>query len=181
MAIDKRVMDAMAEEADLLLRARGPLYEMSNHEAEAKLRELQKEEGMEKVYVCSQYGSRGDMATNLELAKAYCMAVIEEGKIPVCPHLFLAGVLNDEISSQRAAGIKIGLELLKDCNELRVFSLLSEGMKGEISAAKEQGIPVSVADLSCIYSEEKRAEVEEEIEADLRRYWDGKEHHSEEN
>lgn len=73
------------------------------------------------------------------------------------------------------------MELLKDCHELRVFSLLSEGMKGEISAAKEQGIPVMVADLRCIYSGRKAEEAEEEIEEDLRRYWDGKEHHSEEN
>lgn len=176
--MDKKMMDVMA---DMLLKARGPLYEMSEHEARSRLWDLEWEERQERVYICSQYGSRGNMSTNLELAKAYCMAVIEEGKIPICPHLFLAGVLNDEIPSQRAAGIKIGLELLKDCNEMRVYSLLSEGMKGEISAAKEQGIPVRVADLSCIYSEEKRAEAEEEIEADLRRYLDGKEHHSEEN
>lgn len=179
MAIEKRVMDAMAEAADLLLKARGPLHEMSEYEARSRLWAMEREERQARVYICSQYGSRGEMATNLELAKAYCMAVIEEGKIPVCPHLFLAGVLNDEIPSQRAAGIKIGLELLKDCHELRVFSLLSEGMKGEISAAKEQGIPVIVADMSCIYSGHKAEEAEEEIEADLRRYWDGKEHHSE--
>ena len=177
----EETMRAAGKAAEELLNMRGPKCEMSAHEAEEKLRELEREEGMEKVYVCSQYGSRGDMITNLELAKVYCMAVIEEGKIPVCPHLFLAGVLNDEISSQRAAGIKIGLELLKDCHELRVFSLLSEGMKGEISAAKEQGIPVMVADLRCIYSGRKAEEAEEEIEEDLRRYWDGKEHHSEEN
>lgn len=181
MAIDKRVMDAMAEAADLLLKARGPLHKMSAYEARSRLWALEREKRQARVYICSQYGSRGDMATNLEMAKAYCMAVIEEGKIPVCPHLFLAGVLNDEIPSQRAAGIKIGLEFLKDCHELRVFSLLSEGMKGEISAAKEQGIPVIVADMRCVYSGQKAEEVEEEIEEDLRRYWDGKEHHSEEN
>ena len=179
--MDKKVMDAMAEAADLLLKARGPLYKMSEYEARSRMWALEREKRVPRVYICSQYGSRGDMITNLELAKAYCMAVIEEGKIPVCPHLFLAGVLNDEIPSQRAAGIKIGLELLKDCHELRVFSLLSEGMKGEISAAKEQGIPVIVADMRCIYSGQKAEEAEEEIEADLRRYWDGKEHHSEEN
>lgn len=48
---------------------------------------------MKKVYVCSQYGTRGDRAANLEAAKFYCIKVIEEGKIPICPHLFYAGVL----------------------------------------------------------------------------------------
>lgn len=179
--MDKKVMDAMAEAADLLLKARGPLCKMSEYEARSRLWAMEREKRVPRAYICSQYGNRGDMITNLELAKVYCMAVIEGGKIPVCPHLFLAGVLNDEIPSQRAAGIKIGLELLKDCHELRVFSILSEGMKGEISAAKEQGIPVIVADMRCIYSGQKAEEAEEEIEADLRRYWDGKEHHSEEN
>lgn len=38
---------------------------------------------MKKVYVCSQYGTRGDRAANLEAAKFYCIKVIEEGKVPI--------------------------------------------------------------------------------------------------
>ena len=173
MAIDKRVMDAMAEEADLLLKARGLLYEMSNHEAEVKLRELQKEESMEKVYVCSQYGSRGDKATNLEFAKFFCMLVIEEGKIPICPHLFYSPVLNDDVKAQRAAGMRIGLDLLKDCMELRIFSPISEGMKGEILKAREWGIPITIADMAVIYSEDQAAYEEQEIEKELREVLNG--------
>ena len=52
-------MREMGQAAEELLKLRGPKYSMSNHEAEEKLRELEREEGMEKVYVCSQYGSRG--------------------------------------------------------------------------------------------------------------------------
>lgn len=173
MAIDKRVMDAMAEEADLLLKARGPLHEMSNHEAEVKLRELQKEESMEKVYVCSQYGSRGDKATNLEFAKFFCMLVIEEGKIPICPHLFYSQVLNDDVKAQRAAGMRIGLDLLKDCMELRIFSPISEGMRGEILKAREWGIPITIADMAVIYSEDQAAYEEQEIEKELREVLNG--------
>ena len=173
MGIEKRVMDEMAEEADLLLKARGPLYEMSNHEAEVKLRELQKEESMEKVYVCSQYGSRGDKATNLEFAKFFCMLVIEEGKIPICPHLFYSQVLNDDVKSQRAAGMRIGLDLLKDCMELRIFSPISEGMKGEILKAREWGIPITIADMAVIYSEDQAAYEEQEIDKELREVLNG--------
>lgn len=136
---------------------------------------------MEKVYVCSQYGTRGNKETNLEFAKLFCMAVIEEGKIPICPHLFYAGVLNDEVKSQRVAGVNIGLKLLEDCNELRIYSRISEGMKEEILRAEELGIPVSIGNLSYIYSDEKAKAIALEIWNDLEVLQSGKEHHSEEN
>ena len=138
-------------------------------------------EKMKKVYVCSQYGTRGNKETNLEFAKLYCMAVIEEGKIPICPHLFYGKVLNDDVESQRAAGIRIGLDLLEDCSELRIFSRLSEGMKGEILKAEEIGIPVTIGNMAYIYSDEKAAAIAQEIWEDLEVLQNGKEHHSEEN
>ena len=73
-------MREMGQAAEELLKLRGPKYNMSAHEAEEQLRELEKEESMERVYVCSQYGSRGEKATNLELAKFFCMMVIEGGR-----------------------------------------------------------------------------------------------------
>lgn len=136
---------------------------------------------MQKVYVCSQYGTRGNKETNLEFAKLFCMEVIEEGNIPICPHLFLAEVLNDDVESQRAAGLKIGLELLEDCKELRIYSRISEGMKAEILKAEELGIPVTIGNMAYIYSEDKAAELTNEIWKDWEELQDGKEHHSEEN
>lgn len=136
---------------------------------------------MQKVYVCSQYGTRGNKETNLEFAKLFCMAVIEEGKIPICPHLFYAQVLNDDVESQRAAGLKIGLELLEGCQELRIYSRVSEGMKAEILRAEELGIPVTIGNMGYIYSTDKAAEVANEIWKDWEELQDGKEHHTEEN
>lgn len=136
---------------------------------------------MQKVYVCSQYGTRGNKETNLEFAKLFCMAVIEEEKIPICPHLFLAAVLNDDVESQRAAGLKIGLELLEDCDELRIYSQISEGMKAEILKAEELGIPVTIGNMAYIYSEDKAAAIVQEIWEELEVLQNGKEHHSEEN
>lgn len=135
---------------------------------------------MEKVYVCSQYGTRGNRETNLEFAKLFCGAVIEEGKIPICPHLFYSQVLNDEVESQRAAGLRIGLELLEDCSELRIFSRLSDGMKGEILKAEELGIPVTIGNIAYIYSDDQAAVIVQEIWQDLEELY-GKEHHTEEN
>ena len=148
----EKTMRAAGQAAEELLKLRGPKYSMSNHEAEEKLRELEKEESMERVYICSQYGSRGDKATNLELAKFFCMTVIEEGKIPICPHLFYAQVLNDDVKSQRAAGMRMGLELLK---------------------AKEWGIPITIANMAVIYSEDQAAYAEEEIAKELREVLNG--------
>lgn len=169
----EKVMEAAEKVAEELLKLRGPKYSMSNHEAEEKLRELEREESMERVYICSQYGSRGDKATNLELAKFFCMTVIEEGKIPICPHLFYAQVLNDDVKSQRAAGMRMGLELLKDCGELRIFTNISEGMKGEIRQARERGIPITIANMAVIYSEDQAAYAEEEIVKELREVLNG--------
>lgn len=135
---------------------------------------------MEKVYVCSQYGTRGNRETNLEFAKLFCGAVIEEGKIPICPHLFYSQVLNDEVESQRAAGLRIGLGLLEDCSELRIFSRLSDGMKGEILKAEELGIPVTIGNMAYIYSDDQAAVIVQEIWQDLEELY-GKEHHTEEN
>lgn len=136
--------------------------------------------GMEKVYVCSQYGTRGNRETNLEFAKLFCMAVIEEGKIPICPHLFYGQVLNDDVESQRAAGLRIGLEFLEDCSELRIFSRLSEGMKGEILKAEKLGIPVTIGNMAYIYSDDQAAAIVQEIWQELEELY-GKEHHTEEN
>jgi hypothetical protein len=135
---------------------------------------------MEKVYMCSQYGTRGNRETNLEFAKLFCGAVIEEGKIPICPHLFYSQVLNDEVESQREAGLRIGLELLEDCSELRIFSRLSDGMKGEILKAEELGIPVTIGNMAYIYSDDQAAAIVQEIWQDLEELYD-KEHHTEEN
>lgn len=136
--------------------------------------------GMERVYVCSQYGTRGNRETNLEFAKVFCMAVIEEGKIPICPHLFYGQVLNDDVESQRVAGLRMGLELLEDCSELRIFSRLSDGMKGEILKAEKLGIPVTIGNIAYIYSDDQAAAIVQEIWQDLEELY-GKEHHTEEN
>lgn len=179
--MDSKTMDALGAAADALLDARGPIYTMSKAEERRRLKALEREKGMERVYVCSQYAARGDKATNLELAKMFCMAVIEEGKIPICPHLFYGGVLNDDVKSQRAAGLRIGLELLEECDELRIFSPLSMGMKAEVLKADELGIPIVCADMSVLYSKDQAPRMEHEITQQFQEVLCGKEHNSEEN
>lgn len=81
---------------------------------EDRERAVQRADRMERVYICSQYATRGDMTANLGSARTICREVIDEGRIPICPHLAYSGVLDDRIADQRAAGFKIGLELLRE-------------------------------------------------------------------
>lgn len=96
---------------------------MNANETRKELRGILMNDGAGKrVYVCSKYGTRGNKETNLELAKMFCMCLIEGGYTPICPHVFYHEVLNDEVPSQRAAGLELGLHLLEDCDVLLVCS-----------------------------------------------------------
>lgn len=96
---------------------------------------------MKLIYVCSPL--RGDVEGNVEKAKGYCKKVIEEGHIPIAPHVAYQGILNDDIPKERRKALKIGLEILKKCDEVWVFGhFISEGMKGEVEAARQIGMPV---------------------------------------
>lgn len=97
---------------------------------------------MKKVYICSP--CRGDYEKNIQKAQGYCREVVHMGVIPIAPHVYLTQFLNDTIPEERSIGLNIGLELLKECNEVWVYGIQnpSEGMKAEIELAKELGIPV---------------------------------------
>ena len=90
------------------------------------LRMIQDDVGMMRIYICSQYGSRGNKETNLELAKMFCMCLIEGGYTPICPHVFYHEVLNDEIPSQRATGLELGLHLCIVISKIKLMFLLAQ-------------------------------------------------------
>lgn len=97
---------------------------------------------MRKIYICSAL--RGDMESNIMKARAYCeYAVREQGVIPIAPHIYLTQFLNDEIAEDREFGLKAGLSLLSECEELWYFGdQITRGMTDEICFAIEHGIPV---------------------------------------
>ena len=83
-------------------------------------------------------------------ARQYCKYVTNRGLIPYAPHLLFTQFMDDTIPEERAAGMAMGKEMLKRCDELWVFGeTISEGMAAEIELAKELGIPIR-----CISSEE---------------------------
>ena len=97
---------------------------------------------MKKVYICSPYASQGDKNQNVANAIAYCRMAILKGFIPIAPHVFYTQMLNDDIESERATGLAIGIELLKDCDEIWVFGQVKGGMVAEVQKAKELGLKI---------------------------------------
>ena len=104
-----------------------------------------------RIYVCSPYRPRmeppelakRELADNIDRAKTACRLVAELGAVPICSHLFCTQFLDDSIASEREQGRRIGLEMLKDADELWCFSeYISEGMMAEIQEASRLGLPV---------------------------------------
>lgn len=104
-----------------------------------------------RIYICSplrpkaktQEMAKKQMADNLDRAKTACKLVADLGAVPICSHLFCTQFLDDSIASERKQGMALGLEMLKDADELWCFSeLISEGMAVEITEASRLGIPV---------------------------------------
>lgn len=97
---------------------------------------------MQKIYVISPYA--GDIEKNVANAIGYCKYVMEKGYMPLASHLYFTQMTNDDIPEERKLGLSMGLELLAICDEAWVFyeNRISSGMAGEISRAKELGIPI---------------------------------------
>ena len=99
------------------------------------------------IYVASAYA--GDVKENSERAKRYCVHVINEGGIPIAPHLLFTQFLDDSVPHERKLGLDLGLELLEHCGEVWVFGDISKGMERErtpcvwqSSARESQGSPL---------------------------------------
>ena len=93
------------------------------------------------VYVASAYS--GDVTTNTEKAKQYCRFAMEQGQIPLAPHLMFPQFMNDDVPAERELAIFMDVILLGKCDELWVFGdSISEGMAIEIKVAKKRIQPI---------------------------------------
>lgn len=96
---------------------------------------------MKYVYICSPY--RGDVEYNVAKAQFYCQFATEQGVVPIAPHIYFTQFLDDNDPNDRRLGLDMGMDMLKNCDELWAFgSRISEGMRCEIDAAERLGIPV---------------------------------------
>lgn len=93
------------------------------------------------VYVASAYS--GDVTTNTEKAKQYCRFAMEQGQIPLAPHLIFSQFMNDDDPAERELAIFMDVILIGKCDELWVFGdSISEGMSVEIEVAKKRRQPI---------------------------------------
>ena len=93
---------------------------------------------MKHIFVCSEYQG---LEENLILSRKYCRYVLEESlsNNPFAPHLIYPQFLDEKDESERAAGLRLGMNFLHKCDEMWVFvrnGVLSTGMTQEINYAK---------------------------------------------
>ena len=91
------------------------------------------------VYICSPYS--GDVEHNVKAAQAYSRLAVDQGCIPIAPHLLFPQFLRDDHPMERQLGLVFGLALLCKCAEVWVFgSRISPGMEAEIKRARWKNI-----------------------------------------
>lgn len=124
---------------------------------------------MKLVYICSPL--RGDLEGNTKKAIEYCSHAESQGVIPLAPHTIFTQFLNDTIPEQRQKGLKMGLELLKRCDELWVCgNVISEGMKDEIEEARQSHIPTRYIKESDLIQNQRPPDMEEKIQDIQQKY-----------
>lgn len=100
---------------------------------------------MQKVFICSPY--RGDIEKNVAAAKRHARIAAVCGYCPVAPHLFFPQFLDDSDPQERILGITLGIEMMKDCDEVWLFgSNITSGMAYELEQVRKLGIPVRLYD-----------------------------------
>lgn len=91
------------------------------------------------VYICSPY--RGDIEGNTKKAKRYSRYAVEQGYIPIAPHLLLPQFVSEE--TERDLALFMGMVLLSKCKELWVCGdTVSEGMAAEIAKAENRNMEI---------------------------------------
>lgn len=90
------------------------------------------------VYICSPYS--GDVAGNTEKAKRYSRYAVDQGAIPIAPHLLLPQFMDEE--TERDLAMFMDIAILSHCKELWVFGEPTAGMQMEIAYAKRRQMTI---------------------------------------
>lgn len=91
------------------------------------------------VYICSPFS--GDTQANMEKAKRYSRFAVDQGAIPIAPHLLFPQFLSED--TERDLAMFMDLVLLTKCEQLWVFgSTVSDGMRREIEKAKKKHMTI---------------------------------------
>ncbi len=126
--------EALAEVIDALNYCAAELVRLRRAERLGGLR-------TRRVYVCHAFAE--DPQANAERVRTLCRALAESGFLPVAPQVYLPLFLDEATERERA--LSLCLELVGTCDEVRVYGLVTAGMRREIERAEALGVPVRFA------------------------------------
>lgn len=115
-------------------------YDSTAYEALSKIEaEERKARYRPLVYICSSYS--GNVDFNITNARLYCRYALNNGYIPIAPHLLFPQFMNDE--KERELAMFMNMVLLSKCEELWVFgNVVSKGMGQEIARAEKRNMKI---------------------------------------
>lgn len=91
------------------------------------------------VYICSPFS--GDIGGNTLKAQKYSRFAVDQGALPIAPHLLLPQFMDEK--TERNLAMQMDMILLTHCLEIWVFgSDISEGMEAEIKKAKQRRMKI---------------------------------------
>ena len=100
------------------------------------------------VFICSPFA--GDVERNIENARRFSRFAVEQGAIPVAPHLLYPQFMDDNDKDERTLGLFFGSVLLSKCDAVWVFGeKISPGMKQELIKASKWNKPIRYFSADC--------------------------------
>lgn len=94
------------------------------------------------MYICSAFS--GDMEGNTEKARAYSRFAVDQGAIPIAPHLLLPQFMKED--SERDLAMFMDIAILSKCKELWIFGSPTAGMQAEIAYAEKKQMTIKYFD-----------------------------------
>ena len=94
------------------------------------------------VYICSAFS--GDVEGNTKKARAYSRFAVNQGAIPIAPHLLLPQFMKEE--TERELAMFMDIAILSKCKELWVFGNPTAGMQSEIAYSERKKMTIRYFD-----------------------------------
>lgn len=90
------------------------------------------------VYICSAFS--GDVEGSVKKARAYSRFAVDQGAIPIAPHLLLPQYMDEK--SERELAMFMDIAILSRCKEIWVFGIHTAGMQEEINYAVRKNMTI---------------------------------------
>ena len=91
------------------------------------------------VYICSPF--LGDIEGNTQRARDYSRFAVDQGAVPLAPHLLLPQFMSEK--TERDLALFMDMVFLGRCEQLWVFGKnISSGMAAEIDKAKQKKMKI---------------------------------------